>query len=223
VIFWPTFTIRVEVPNPLRVSPIAVSAARETAILDVPDAVLCLLGFGPLRDAYIDRAATAPYAGRVYVLDPVPPDRLLDWTGSADVSVMAIQPTSMNHTYTTPQKLFESIAVGVPVVASNLPGMAEVVEAVDAGVLCDPTDPAAIARAIRQLLEVSPEVREARRQRILGAARDRYNWEAETPTLLALYAELLSTGAGARTDSSAPTGVAPRTPGVTPARSSTER
>jgi glycosyltransferase involved in cell wall biosynthesis len=162
------------------------------AILLLPDAVLCLLGFGPMRDELIDRTATAPYAGRVYVLDPVPPDRLLEWTASADVSVMAIQPTSTNHAYTTPQKLFESIAVGVPVVASNLPGMSEVVEAVQAGVLCDPTDPAAIARAIRAILDVTPEEKLARRERILEAARQRYNWEAETPALLAIYAELLS-------------------------------
>ena len=63
------------------------------AILQLPDAVLCLLGFGPMRDELIDRTATAPYAGRVYVLDPVAPERLLEWTASADVSVMAIQPT----------------------------------------------------------------------------------------------------------------------------------
>jgi glycosyltransferase involved in cell wall biosynthesis len=167
------------------------------AILEIPEAVLCLLGFGPMRDQLIDRTATAPYAGRVYVLDPVPPERLLEWTASADVSVMAIQPTSTNHAYTTPQKLFESIAVGVPVVASDLPGMSEIVGAVDAGVLCDPTDPAAIARGIRELLDAPAAVKLARRTRILDAARDRYNWEAETPTLLAIYAELLSTGVGA--------------------------
>ena len=183
------------------------------AILDVPEAVLCLLGFGTLRDELIDRTATAPYAGRVFVLDPVPPDRLLEWTASADVSVMAIQPTSTNHAYTTPQKLFESIAVGVPVVASNLPGMAEVVEAIDAGVLCDPTDPLAIASAIREVLAVPQAEKEARRARILEAARERYNWEAETPVLLGIYAELLSTGVGASTGNASPKAAAapPRT------------
>jgi len=191
------------------------------AILLIPDAVLCLLGFGPMRDELIDRTATAPYAGRVYVLDPVPPDRLLEWTASADVSVMAIQPTSTNHAYTTPQKLFESIAVGVPVVASNLPGMAEVVEAVDAGVLCDPTDPASIASAIREVLDLPPDVKNARRTRILEAARRRYNWEVETPTLLAIYAELLSTGAAAAGGTSATGGASAAVAGA--ARSSTAR
>jgi glycosyltransferase involved in cell wall biosynthesis len=161
------------------------------AILEVEGAVLCLLGFGALRDELAELSRTPRYAGRVYLLDPVPPDDLLDWTASADVSVMAIQPTSINHAYTTPQKLFESIAVGVPVVAADLPGMAAVVRAAEAGILCDPTDPHAIARAIRELLDSPPEVREARRARILQVAGDRYNWEVEAPALLALYAELI--------------------------------
>ena len=55
---------------------------------------------------------------------------------------MAIQPTTLNHRYTTPQKLFESMAAGVPVVASDLPGMASIVRATGAGILCNPTSPA---------------------------------------------------------------------------------
>ena len=71
--------------------------------------------------------ASPPYLGRVFVLPAVPPADLVEWTASADVMVMAIQPTSVNHQFTTPQKLFEAIAAGVPVVASDLPGMATIV------------------------------------------------------------------------------------------------
>jgi glycosyltransferase involved in cell wall biosynthesis len=161
------------------------------AILEVPGAVLCLLGFGALRNPLIERAAAAPYAGRVFVLDAVPPEDLLAWTASADVSVMAIQPTTLNHRYTTPQKLFESLAAGVPVVAADLAGMAEIVLAADAGLLCDPTSPASIAAAIRELLAAPPAERSARRTRILAVARERYAWEVEARKLLALYAELV--------------------------------
>ena len=72
---------------------------------------------------------------------------------------MAIQPTDTNHRYTTPQKLFESMAAGVPVVASDLPGMAQIVRATGAGVVCDPTSPHAIAEAITQVMTVHPAER----------------------------------------------------------------
>jgi len=160
------------------------------AMLEVPGAALCLLGFGGLRNKLTQQAAAAPYAGRVFVIDAVPPDDLLAWTASADVSLMAIQPTTLNHEFTTPQKLFESIAAGVPVVAADLPGMTAIVAGTEIGVVCDPTSPAAIAEAIHALLAEGREARARRRDAILRLAHDRYNWESQEGTLLALYREL---------------------------------
>jgi glycosyltransferase involved in cell wall biosynthesis len=160
------------------------------AILDVPGAVLVLLGYGEWEERLRAQAAVAPYAGRVFLLPAVAPSELVGWTSSADVSVMPIQPTTLNHRYTTPQKLFESIAAGVPVVASDLPGMADVVNEVGAGVLCDPTSPASIAAAIRRLLDADPAERAAMRARILAAAHDRYNWDAQVGVLRAVYERL---------------------------------
>ena len=168
------------------------------AILRLPGAVLVLLGFGPREALYRTLAVTPPYVGRVLPLPPVPPSALLAWTASSDVMVMPIQPTTTNHEFTTPQKLWEAIAAGVPVVASDLPGMAEVVRATGAGVVCDPTSPAAIADAVRSILEASPEDRAAFRERALTAAHDRYNWETQAETLLAIYRGLLDDIAGTR-------------------------
>jgi glycosyltransferase involved in cell wall biosynthesis len=162
------------------------------AILDVPGATLVLIGYGPLRRRLRRRSEEPPYAGRVRVVPAVHPSELVPWTASADVVVMPIQPTSLNHRYTTPQKLFESIAAGVPVVASDLPAMAEVVREIDAGALCDPTSPPSIAAAIREVLGVDDATRAARRERILAAAHARYNWAAQVHVLHAAYRDLLA-------------------------------
>jgi glycosyltransferase involved in cell wall biosynthesis len=161
------------------------------AILEVPRAMLVLLGYGQWR-RYQRRSEEPPYAGRVRLLPAVHPTELMPWTASADVVVMPIQPTSINHRYTTPQKLFESIGAGVPVVASDLPGMAEVVREIDAGALCDATSPPSIAAAIRDVLGVDHETRAARRERILAAAHARYNWAAQVHQLHATYRDLLA-------------------------------
>jgi glycosyltransferase involved in cell wall biosynthesis len=166
------------------------------AIRSVPGAVLALLGFGSIRDRLAGEVAAPPYAGRVFLLDPVPPAELLDWTASADVSMMAIQPTTLNHRFTTPQKLFESLAAGTPIVASDLPGMAPIVRDSGAGLVCDPTDPDAIAAAIRSILELPPAERDAMRQRGLAAAHATYNWAAQEVALRATWDRLLA-GAGA--------------------------
>jgi glycosyltransferase involved in cell wall biosynthesis len=166
------------------------------AILEVPDAVFAVMGVGSPTPAITALAASERMRGRVRFVDPVPPDQLIDWTASSDVMLMAIQPTSWNHRFTTPQKLWEAIAGGVPVVAIDQPGMADVVRKLDCGVLVDPTDPMAIARGIRAIVDAPPDERAAMRARTWRGGQERYNWEHETQTLLALYNEVMARPAG---------------------------
>jgi glycosyltransferase involved in cell wall biosynthesis len=160
------------------------------AIPSIPDAILALLGYGSLQAELEAIAADPVHEGRIRVLPAVPPTELLGWVASADVVAMPIQPTTLNHRLTTPNKLFEAMAVGVPVVASDLPGMAPTVREVEAGILVDPTDPAAIAAACRTLLDEPTEVAAERRTRILAAAHATYNWEAQMERLLDEYGRL---------------------------------
>ena len=160
------------------------------AILDIDDAVLVLMGMGK-RERYTTLASGPTYAGKVLVIEAVPPQELLEWTASADVMVMAIQPNSENHRYTTPQKLWEAMAAGVPVVASDLPGMASVVRETGCGELCDPTSAVSIAAAIRRILDGGPDGIRTVGDRGLAAAHERYNWETQFQVLDGVYARLL--------------------------------
>jgi glycosyltransferase involved in cell wall biosynthesis len=160
------------------------------AIPQVGRAVLVLLGFGPLAARYQEVAADPATGGRVRVMPAVPPAELIEWVASADVAAMTILPTTLNHRLSTPNKLFEAIAAGVPVVASDLPGMAPIVRLVDAGQLVDPDDPASIAAGVRALLAAGPDEQAARRARLLAAARETYNWEVQSAHLFAEFGQL---------------------------------
>jgi len=160
------------------------------AIRDVDRAVLVLLGYGPLRAELERQAADPATAGRVRLLPAVPPTELLSWVAAADVVAMPIQPTTLNHRLTTPNKLFEAMAAGVPVVASDLPGMADIVRESCCGLLVDPTDPAAIAGVIRSIIDAPEAERAAWAGRALAAAHATYNWERQMDLLLAEYGRL---------------------------------
>jgi glycosyltransferase involved in cell wall biosynthesis len=161
-----------------------------TAIGDVPGAVLVLMGYGTLRGELDAIAADPATGGRIRVVDAVPPADLIDWVAAADVVAMPIQPSTLNHRLTTPNKLFEAMAAGVPVVASDLPGMAPIVRETGCGLVCDPTDPDAIAAALRAILEAPAEERAAYGERALAAVRTTYHWEAQMEHLLAVYERL---------------------------------
>ncbi|MGC8634413.1 MAG: glycosyltransferase [Candidatus Limnocylindrales bacterium] len=150
----------------------------------VPGAHLVVMGFGPRFEVYRALGTTLPHAGRVHVIPGVPPEALLEWVASADVAAMPIEGDTLNHRLTTPNKLFEALAAGVPVVTSDLPGMAAIVHATGAGLTCDPADPADIARAIRAILEAPAAERTAYRERALTAARATYNWEHQSEAYL---------------------------------------
>jgi glycosyltransferase involved in cell wall biosynthesis len=154
---------------------------------------LVYLGYGPEEPSLRALAADPRFAGRVHVLPPVEPDELLPWVASADVAAMPNQPATRNELYSTPNKLFESIAAGTPVVSSDTPERRRIV--IDdpdgpLGELCDPTSSASIASAIRRILDLPPGAAAELRARCLKAGRERYNWERESAALVELYADL---------------------------------
>ncbi|HET7703574.1 MAG TPA: glycosyltransferase [Candidatus Limnocylindrales bacterium] len=154
---------------------------------------LAYLGFGGHRAALDAIATDARFGGRVHVLDAVPPDELLAMIAGADLDVMPLQRSTLNHWLASPNKLFESIAAGVPVVVSDFPVMRRIVlddPSGPLGAVCDPADPASIAAAIASLLASPAESRERMRERCRTAALERWNWETESRALLDLYADL---------------------------------
>lgn len=157
------------------------------AIGESADVHLVVIGDGGAKAAIEARAAALPHAGRIHFLPAAPPDEIPAWTAAADVAVIPIQPSTLNHRLTTPTRLFDAMGAGVPVVAADLPGMAAIVRETGIGVLVDPTSPGAIAAGIREILDAPAERRAAYRDACLAAARGPYAWERGIERLLALY------------------------------------
>jgi glycosyltransferase involved in cell wall biosynthesis len=160
------------------------------ALFLVDDADLVVAGFGPDYERYQGIAAALPHSARIHFMGSVAPADIPAWTRGADVSAMPVQPDTLNHRLNTPTKLYDAMGVGVPVVASDLPGIAPIVRDTGCGILCDPADPGDIARAIREVIDAPPEARLAHRQRCLRAARTRYSWQVQVKELLRVYERL---------------------------------
>jgi glycosyltransferase involved in cell wall biosynthesis len=154
---------------------------------------LALLGFGGIRPELEALVRDPRFGGRLHLVDAVAPGDLLEWVSGADVDVIPLQHSTLNHYLCTPNKLWESLACGVPVVVSDFPSMRPVVldePAGPLGAVCDPADPSSIAMAIRALVDMPAAQRVALRARCLEVAHSRWNWETESAKLLELYAGL---------------------------------
>lgn len=95
-----------------------------------------------------------------------------------------------NHFNAQPNKLFEYMAAGLPVIASDFPLWRQIVNGAACGLLVDPSKPQAIADAMRWILD-HPAEAEAMGQRGRKAVEDAYNWECESEKLIELYRKLL--------------------------------
>src|SRR5437867_8655775 len=97
---------------------------------------------------------------------------------SADISVIPTEPNSVGNEFGIPNKLFESMMVGLPVVASDVPEVAQILAKTGAGVTYPaamPQDPAALAAAVRRVCE-DRAAWERCRDAGLRAAREEFNW-----------------------------------------------
>jgi glycosyltransferase involved in cell wall biosynthesis len=89
-----------------------------------------------------------------------------------------------------PVKMFEYMAAGLPVIASDFPNWRRTLEGVDCAIFVDPLDPHAIARAIEHLLTHPAEAQEMGR-RGQTAVHSRFNWDMQAKKLCNLYDDLL--------------------------------
>ena len=104
------------------------------------------------------------------------------------IGLVTLFPTP-NYVDALPIKLFEYMAAGMPVIASDFPVWREIVDDAGCGVLVDPQDPQAIAAAINSLMADEERMRqlgEAGKQAVL----QKYSWAAEGRKLVDLYAQL---------------------------------
>lgn len=98
-----------------------------------------------------------------------------------------------NHINAQPNKLFEYMSVGLPVIASDFPLWRELVERIGSGLLVDPKDPRAISEAMRWILE-HPAEAEAMGRRGQQAVESRFNWQHEARKLMSVYHRIYRPG-----------------------------
>jgi glycosyltransferase involved in cell wall biosynthesis len=162
-------------------------ALGRSPLRDVPY-VVAFLGFGRLEGRLRAAASAAP--GRIVVLPPVPSDELLEWTAGADLAFVGAPPKTINLGLTIPNKLFESLMAGVPVVVAGRTAVARLVADGDVGVVVEPWSVPSLGAALAATLSAPEDVRIARKRRARALALERYNWETEQAGLVAAYRQV---------------------------------
>ena len=119
----------------------------------------------------------------------MPSDELHEYACGADIGVVIYEHTTLNNYLAGPNKLYSYLMAGLPIAASDFPGIREVVAGGEVGALFDPANEASISTALRGLLG-DLEARAAMGTRARYLAETKYNWDLEKRKLLDVYDQL---------------------------------
>lgn len=156
-----------------------------TMPLVAPSIRLAIVGYGEHEPVLRSLASSLGVGERVHFLGAVPSDELHEFTVDAALGLIPYLPIDLNHRLCSPNKFFEYVAAGVPVLAHDLPFFRDMAERHGVVKLADMADPQSIATAITGAL-VPSEL--SRVHRCCLQARTILAWDHDVGRLLAVYA-----------------------------------
>lgn len=144
---------------------------------------LVLMGYGPLQ--HLVDAAAKQHA-HVHVHPAVAYEEVLEHTLSADLGLVSVKPTCLSYLYCLPNKLFEYILAGVPVLSNDLPDCRALIESLGVGRIVEQDD----ATGWRNALLEARLAGSAQFEAGLKRAAEVLSWESEAVPLVELYGKL---------------------------------
>lgn len=145
-----------------------------------PNHVIIFMGYGPLT-GYIQEAAQK--SNHIFYHPAVSSDILLDYTSSADYGILFYENSCLNHYYCSPNKMFEYIMAGLPVIVSNLYEMAKIVNTYEIGVVAEENSAEGLLKAIKEIEIMDLNLLKNN----IKIVQNLYNWEQQEKILLEVY------------------------------------
>lgn len=156
---------------------------------EVPFNIL-LVGGGPFKktiDDLINENGLQEYFSSV---GEVNHEKIPDFLHRIDIGLILFKPVRYNNIIATPNKLFEYMAFEIPIIASDLPEIRNIINETRGGILVNPSDAKQIAEKITYLYE-NPEEAKKLGKNGKKAFINKYNWENQEAELIKIYNQLI--------------------------------
>jgi len=145
--------------------------------------VIVFMGYGYLENEVKKFAANND---NIYFHEAVSPEVLLSYTSSADFGISFIEDLCLNYRYCLPNKIFEYMMTGIPVICSNLIEMKEVVNTHQLGLVANTNDSQGFLECVR----LSSSIDYAQLVEKVALARTIFNWEQQEKVIFTMYENL---------------------------------
>lgn len=147
----------------------------------VNDAVLLIIGSGDVWHILEEKVKALKLEDKVRLIRKIPKAELMSYTRAADLGLSIDKNTNPNYYYSLPNKIFDYIHAGLPVLTSHLPEIESIVRQFHIGDFIPDHQPQSIAAKINSML-ASPELAAYRRNTVRAA--EQLSWSSEKERLL---------------------------------------
>ncbi|HER08343.1 MAG TPA: glycosyltransferase [Bacteroides sp.] len=147
------------------------------------DFVFLVVGTGDIEKELREAVREKEFGERVYFRGRLSPEALFPITCGADVGISLEEDLGLNYRYALPNKVFDYIQARVPVLCSDLPEMARIVDVYGVGVATGERDPQKLAEIVRHMCS---DHGKRSRKKALDRAAGELCWENESRIYLQL-------------------------------------
>jgi glycosyltransferase involved in cell wall biosynthesis len=150
--------------------------------------ILVIAGGGLVIDGLKKLVTTEKLDRRVFFTGSLLPEILRGLTQKAFCGFSLDKPTCLNYYYSLPNKLFDYIAAHIPVIGSNMPEVAAIIETYKVGTVLYEVTPTAIAQKVMELYNNSELYDYCKKNTLTATAV--LNWDTDAKTLIHLFKQL---------------------------------
>ena len=145
--------------------------------------IIIFMGYGPLEGMIKDLSKKSK---NIFFHSSVDINVLLSYTGSADYGIALVDDTCLNHEYCLPNKIFEYLNAGIPIIASNRFEMKKLIQQTGIGVTTSNNSKDELRKSINLIKEMDYKIL----QKNIKNASKIYNWEEQEKVLKKVYANM---------------------------------
>lgn len=149
----------------------------------IDNAILLIAGSGDVITPLKKKVQDEHLENKVWFKDKMPYSDLIQYTANCDLGLTLDKDSNINYRYSLPNKLFDYVHAGIPVLSSNLVELKKIIDHYGIGLICPSHEPEIIASFIQKTLSIPA----GQWKDNLQKAANELTWEKETEHLKKIY------------------------------------
>lgn len=150
---------------------------------------LLIVGSGDMLPALKEKVKVFNLSQRIKFIPKVPWEEMIRYTKAADAGLSLDKDTNINYRFSLPNKLFDYIAAGIPVITADLPEVTRILSEHKCGIIIPEVNPEEICKAIRMIRDNHNTLSELKLNAVIASKS--VNWKTESEKVIEFYKNLL--------------------------------